>query len=153
METIIKNLLDELLVKMGAHFSSIGVTEEDENEYYINVDSDEAKDLIGKHGTTLASIQTLLLTMVKRKSGETNLNIVLDVDGYRKKQIENVKSLAERKVNFLRNSKKPQSLAPMSPFFRRVVHTYLNGEQFEDIMTESVGRGDRRKVVLKLREA
>ncbi len=152
METIIKNLLDELLVKMGIDFSSIRVIEEDENEYYVNVDSDNAKDLIGRHGATLQAIQTLLLTMLKRK-GEMNCNLVLDVDGYRKQQIENVKLLAERKVNFLRNSKKPQSLAPMSAFFRRVVHTYLNGEQFADIETESVGNGSRRKVILKLKGA
>ena len=152
METIIKNLLDELLVKMGMDFSSIRVIEEDENEYYINIDSEQAKDLIGRHGTTLQALQTLLLTMLKRK-GEMGINIILDVDGYRKQQIENVKSLAERKVNFLRNSKKPQSLAPMSPFFRRVVHTYLNAEQFADIVTESVGNGTRRKVILKLKGA
>jgi len=152
VETIIKNLLDELLVKMGMDFSSIRVIEEDENEYYINIDSEQAKDLIGRHGTTLQALQTLLLTMLKRK-GEMGINIILDVDGYRKQQIENVKSLAERKVNFLRNSKKPQSLAPMSPFFRRVVHTYLNAEQFADIVTESVGNGTRRKVILKLKGA
>lgn len=152
METIIKNLLDELLVKMGIDFSSIRVIEEDSNEYYINIDSDQAKDLIGRHGATLQALQTLLLTMLKRQ-GEMGLNIVLDVDGYRKEQIENVKSLAERKVNFLRNSKKSQSLEPMSPFFRRVVHTYLSAEQFADIVTESTGNGSRRKVVLKLRNA
>lgn len=152
METIIKNLLDEMLVKIGIDFSSIRVIEENSNEYYINIDSDQAKDLIGRHGATLQALQTLLLTMLKRQ-GEMGLNIVLDVDGYRKEQIENVKSLADRKVNFLRNSKKPQSLAPMSPFFRRVVHTYLNAEQFSDIMTESIGNGSRRKVVLKLRNA
>lgn len=152
METIIKNLLDELLVKMGIDFMSIRVIEEESNEYYVNIDSDEAKDLIGRHGATLQALQTLLLTILKRK-GEMGLNIVLDVDGYRKQQIENVKSLADRKVNFLRNSKKPQALTPMSPFFRRIVHTYLNSEQFSDIVTESTGNGDRRKVVLKLREA
>jgi len=152
METIIKNLLDELLVKMGIDFMSIRVIEEEPNEYYINIDSEQAKDLIGRHGATLQALQTLLLTMLKRK-GEMSINIVLDVDGYRKEQIENVKSLADRKVNFLRNSKKPQALAPMSPFFRRIVHTYLSSEQFSDIMTESTGMGSRRKVVLKLREA
>ncbi|MDP4008722.1 MAG: R3H domain-containing nucleic acid-binding protein [Candidatus Peregrinibacteria bacterium] len=152
METIIKNLLDELLIKMGIDFMSIRVVEEESNEYYVNIDSEEAKDLIGRHGATLQALQTLLLTILKRK-GEMGLNIVLDVDGYRKQQIEDVKALADRKVNFLRNSKKPQALAPMSPFFRRVVHTYLNSEQFSDVTTESTGNGERRKVVLKLREA
>lgn len=152
METIIKNLLDELLVKMGIDFSSLRVVEEESNEYYVNIDSEQAKDLIGKHGVTLQALQTLLLTILKR-NGEMGMNIVLDVDGYRKEQIENVKSLADRKVNFLRNSQKPQSLEPMSPFFRRVVHTYLNSEQFSDVTTESVGNGNRRKVVIKLKEA
>ena len=151
METIIKNLLDELLVKMGVDFSSIQVIEIGENEYYVNIDSDQAKDLIGRHGTTLSALQTLLLTMLKRQNGDIEWNLIVDVDGYRKQQIENIKNLAERKVNFLRNSKKTQSLAPMSPFFRRIVHTHLNSEQFADIMTESVGRGSKRKVVIKLK--
>ncbi|MBT6069127.1 KH domain-containing protein [Candidatus Peregrinibacteria bacterium] len=152
METIIKNILDELLVKLGIDFSSIQVIEEDENEYYVNIDSDQAKDLIGRHGATLQALQVLLITIIKRKSDVT-CSLITDVDGYRKKQIENVKALAERKVNFLRNSKKPQSLNPMSPFFRRVVHTHLNSDQFADIETESTGNGNRRKVVLKLRRA
>ncbi len=152
METIIKNIIDELLTKMGIDFSAISVTEEGENEYYINVDSEEAKNLIGRHGATLGAMQMLTLTILKRKNDIT-CNIVLDVDGYRKKQIESVKLLAERKVTFLRNAKTPQALAPMSPFFRKIVHMYIKSEQFSDVETESVGIGTRRKVVLKLRNA
>lgn len=152
METIIKNIVDEILTKMGIDFSSIGVSETETNEYYVNIESDQAKDLIGKHGATLSALQTLALMILKKKS-ELNCTIVLDVDGYRKKQIESVKLLAERKVDFLRVTKKTQALAPMSPFFRKIVHTYLKDSNFADVETESIGNGEKRKVILKLRQA
>jgi hypothetical protein len=44
-------------------------------------------------------------------------------------------------------------MAPMSPYFRRVVHTYIAGDPaFSDITTESTGEGNYRQVVLRLKD-
>jgi len=41
----------------------------------------------------------------------------------------------------------------MSPYFRRVVHLHIaNHPDYQDIATESVGEGDYRQIVLKLKE-
>jgi hypothetical protein len=40
----------------------------------------------------------------------------------------------------------------MSPYFRRIVHLHIaNDPQFQDLTTESIGEGDYRQVVLRLK--
>jgi len=147
---IIKETLEELLIKIGVQFNSVEVEEKEENVYFANVNSDEANTLIGHHGSTIYAIQHILkiLCWAKTKKAE-EFNIVLDVGNYRKKQEESVINLAERKVEFVRKTRRAQSLPPMSPYFRRVVHMYLNQEQFDDITTESRGEGDSRHIIIQ----
>jgi len=45
------------------------------------------------------------------------------------------------------------ALAPMSPYFRRVVHLFIaSNPDLQDIVTESIGEGEHRQIVLKLKE-
>ena len=79
--------------------------------------------------------------------------IVLDVDGYRRAQEDKVCRIAEQKADFVRRKKTNVALPPMSPYFRRVVHLYIAGnENMQDLTTESIGEGDYRQIVLKLKE-
>ena len=41
----------------------------------------------------------------------------------------------------------------MSPYFRRIVHLHIaNTPSFSDLMTESIGEGDYRQIVLRLKD-
>lgn len=118
--------------------------------YRIDIDTDAASMLIGFHGETIYALQHLLKTIMWTKTGE-NVFVVVDVDSYRRRQEESVKKMAIKKVETLRKTQQEQMLPPMSAYFRRIVHLYLTGKEFKDVMTESTGEGDHRQIVIKTR--
>lgn len=152
IEKIIKESLEELLTKMKTEYSNITVEEKEASTYSVNIESDEdTATLIGHHGETIYSLQHLLKVLCWAKAkAKKEFNIVLDVGNYRQRQEENVLTLAERKVDFVRKTKRAQSLPPMSGYFRRVIHLRLMEPEFDDIETESEGEGDMRHIIIKL---
>jgi spoIIIJ-associated protein len=150
MEEIIEETLRPILELMHISFDKISVdTEEDQEHHYnINIQTDEARHLIGYHGGTLHAIQHLLKVLLSKKA-EHMFSVTLDVDNYRKKQADNVIQIAEEKVDLVRNDRAPRRLPPMSPYFRRLVHLHLTQPEFEDVATASEGEGNYRAVVIK----
>ncbi len=153
METLIVDTLGQLLTFLSIPFESISVKQDGE-VIRVDVVSAEASRLIGWHGETLNSVQHLLKSMLRTaKNLERAPFIVLDVDGYRLMQEEKVKKIAEAKVDFVRRTGARVTLSPMSPYFRRIVHVHVaNTPGLQDIATESVGEGDYRQVVIRLKE-
>lgn len=152
IEDILKETIEEILNFLGTEYSKIEIAEDEKDAYTINIKSDDSSLLIGHHGENIKSIQHLLKIITwKKAGGDKQFNILLDVDNYRQRQEENVIALAERKVEMARKSHRPQSLPPMSPYFRRKVHLHCMGAGFEDIETLSKDDGDRRYVIIKLK--
>ncbi|MFH1444243.1 MAG: R3H domain-containing nucleic acid-binding protein [Candidatus Peregrinibacteria bacterium] len=149
---LIQDSLGQLLTLLNLPFDSISV-DETEGEGFIRVDivSNTPSRLIGWHGETLNSVQHLLKSILRSKEKlEKSPFIVLDVDGYRREQEEKVKKMAENKADFVRRTGNRVALAPMSPYFRRIVHLHIaNNPTFQDLTTESIGEGDYRQVVLR----
>ncbi len=76
------------------------------------------------------------------------MQIVIDVDGYKKRQEESVVRLAEKKAEYALESNKEVILSPMNPYFRRIVHMHItSSDKFKDkITTDSVGVEPNRSV-------
>jgi spoIIIJ-associated protein len=152
IEDILKDTLEDLLKKLSMDYSDIEINEEEKDLYVMNIKSENPSEIIGHHGDTIKALQHILKIMALRKHGtEKQFNISLDTDNYKKRQEENVMKIAERKVEMLRKTGRPQPLPPMSPFFRRKVHLHLMGAGFDDIETTSVGDGDLRHIVIKIK--
>lgn len=151
IEDLLKETLEELLDKLGTEYHKITVTEEEKDDFLINVESEEPSLMIGYHGENIQALQHILKVLVWKKAKNENFNILLDIDDYRKRQEENVITMAERKVEAARKTGRPQKLPPMSPYFRRKVHLYCMGAGFDDIETLSEGTDERRYVIIKLK--
>lgn len=151
--TLTKETLAELLKQLDLPFSAIDLSEEGDI-VRVDVQSDAANKIIGWHGETLNSIQHLLKAIIRSKENmERSPFIVVDVDGYRRMQEEKVRKIAEQKADFVRRTGTRVALAPMSPYFRRVVHLHIaSSPDMQDLTTESSGEGDYRQVVLRLKE-
>lgn len=150
--TTIEDLITSMLEKLDLAYTKITIKEDSENKCYrINIDSDDPSLLIGYHGENIYAFQHILKAILAKQLGETDFNIVLDVDEYRKRQEENIISLAERKVETARNTNTDQKLPPMSAYFRRIVHLHLTKPEFDDINTESIGEGEHRQVVIQVK--
>ncbi|MBD3328101.1 KH domain-containing protein [Candidatus Peregrinibacteria bacterium] len=151
MEENIRDTIEQILQKINSPFRKIRIENDSENTYKVNIESEEPSLLIGHHGENIHALQNIVKIIARKKAG-TEISVNLDVDNYKKRQEDNVIELAERKVEAAKKSNEPQSLPPMSPYFRRVVHLYL-AKKYEDIVTESVGEGDHRYLTIKPKHA
>lgn len=150
--TYIQSALAALLDHLNLQHGAIVVTM-DGDMTRVDIDSTEASRIIGWHGETLNSLQHVLKSMIRTQEKlERTPLIIVDVDGYRKMQEEKVIKIAEQKADFVRRTGSRIALSPMSPYFRRIVHLYVaNTPALSDLMTESVGEGDYRQIVLRLK--
>ena len=104
--------------------------------------------LIGRRGETLSAIQ-LLLNLVVNKQTDQRERIIVDIEGYRGRREDNLRSMAYRIAQQVRQSGRPIMLEAMPPAERRIIHMTL--AESDDIATESTGEGDQRRVVVSLK--
>lgn len=150
-DTAVK-ITGDLLTLLGIPFTEITVVK-DGDMLRVNVQTPEASRLIGWHGETLNAMQHIVKSAIRTQQKlERAPFIVLDTDGYRKEQEEKVCRIADSKADFVRRTGARVTLPPMSPYFRRVVHTYVSSTPtLSDLTTESVGEGDYRQIVIRLK--
>jgi spoIIIJ-associated protein len=141
-----------LLDHLGLQHGNV-LARQDGDTVRVDIDSPEASRIIGWHGETLNSIQHLAKSIVRTKEKlAVSPLIVLDVDKYRSEQEEKVRRIAEAKADLVRRTGNRIALSPMSPYFRRIVHVHIaNSPSMADLTTESIGEGDYRQIVLKLK--
>ena len=99
--------------------------------------------LIGRRGETLSSIQYLLRLMINQQVKQWK-NIVVDVEHYKQRRVDQLAQLAERMARQVAESGRSVTLEPMPGNERRIVHMTLRDNP--DVFTESTGEGERRKV-------
>lgn len=148
MELVIKETLEKILEVMQVSFSGVTVKKESEHSFYVSIGTSSSNLLIGWHGETIAAIQHLLKCLLWKQKLDGKIQVIVDVDGYKKRQEESVIHLAERKAEYALENEKEVVLPPMTPYFRRMIHVHLaNSEKFKDrIMTTSVGEMNDRAV-------
>ena len=106
--------------------------------------------LIGRRGETLAALQLLVSLIVGHRTRH-RMRIVIDAENYRERREENLRSLALRVAQQVRNYRRSIALEAMPPHERRIVHIAL--AESKDISTESIGEGEARRVVISLKRA
>jgi spoIIIJ-associated protein len=148
MELLIKETLEKLLEVMGVSFTGIKISKEGDNAYYTEIETENSSLLIGWHGETIAALQHILKCLVWKQGVDSAVQIILDVDNYKRRQEESVVRLAERKAELAMANHREVVLPPMNPYFRRKVHTHLaNHKIFKGkVSTESMGEGEDRAV-------
>ncbi len=149
---IAKEVLETLLSLMGLPgniFPSDEFTTTDENGVVasigLNIEGEDLGILIGRRGQTMVSLQYIVRLIVSHKM-QVQIPIVLDVEGYKQRRCEGLRLLATRLAEQVKNRKAPFTMEPMSAFERRIIHVTLANHP--DVITESIGFGDGRKVVI-----
>ena len=104
--------------------------------------------LIGRRGETLSALQLLVSLIVGHRT-KHRMRIIIDAENYRERREENLRSLALRVAQQVRNYRRSIALEAMPPHERRIVHIALADSK--DISTESIGEGDARRVVISLK--
>ena len=104
--------------------------------------------LIGRRGETLAALQLLVNLIVSHRT-KRRMRIIVDAENYRQRREEDLRSLALRVAQQVRNYRRSIALEAMPPYERRIIHLALSDSP--DISTESIGEGEERRVVISLK--
>lgn len=115
----------------------------DQRYLLLNLHGKDLTPLIGRRGETLNNLQYLVRLMVNQRLHRWK-NIVVDVEGYRRRRMEHLSQLALRSAQQVAQTGRALALEPMSASERRIIHLTLRDHP--DVITESSGEGERRKV-------
>lgn len=111
----------------------------------VDVTGDDLSVLIGRRAKTLNALQ-YVTRLIMGKELERGVPLSIDVDGYRKRREEQVRKIARRIAQQVKDTQLRQSLEPMPPNERRFAHIELKDDP--GVYTESTGEGPHRKVVI-----
>lgn len=143
-EKIVQEEALKLLEKIGID-AKVEV-EIQEDGVHVSIDTEENALLIGKHGNTLSSFESILSLIVSKKIGEYTRTIT-EVGGYRKEREEYLRELATRLKEEVIDSGYEKTIRGLKPWERRLVHMHLSEDP--DITTESEGEDRDRVLVIK----
>lgn len=143
-------LLKDMGVNAEAKFAGNEPSGIGGNTYpHIEIVGEGAGILIGHHGETLDAIQYLVNLCAHRKGGSSSkefVKIIVDIEDYRAKREETLRSLARRTAAKAVKYKRNIVLEPMNPFERRIIHSEI--QDIENVSTHSVGSDENRKIVV-----
>ena len=144
----VEKFLRELINKIGEKNIEIEVKNDEKNTILVNITGENANFLIGYRGEVLNSLQTLLIAIAGRNLKE-KIHVNVDILGYREKRKVVLENLAQRMANNVIKNKKSITLEPMPAYERKIIHTKL--QESDKVKTESIGEGERRRVVISLK--
>ena len=147
---VARGVLEMLLSMMGVVASIVSPDQpsaegDDATPVVFDVQGDDLGILIGHRGQTLSCLQYIVRLIVGHQV-ENWAPIIIDVEGYKQRRYEALRGLAWRVAEQVKTDQVPFTLEPMAPYERRIVHLTL--AEHSDVITESIGEGEARKVVI-----
>ncbi|MCM3887300.1 R3H domain-containing nucleic acid-binding protein [Frankia sp. R82] len=113
----------------------------------VAVVGDGLDKLIGNGGETLEALQELTRLAVLQRTGSRS-RLMLDVGGHRARRRIELRQIAIKVAAQALEQGKPETLAPMTPFERKVVHDVI--AEIDGVHSESEGEEPSRRVVILL---
>ena len=144
-------LLGYMHVKAGVESSLAEAEDEIDREaagglpIVLNIVGDDLGVLIGRRGETLRDLQQVTRMIVSKQAGR-QLNVVVDVEGYKSRREKALRQLADRMAERAVTTRQTVALEPMPASERRIIHLALRNHP--GVTTQSVGYGENRKVTL-----
>jgi len=142
----------DLLQRLG-FIAQVSVSEkslpEDRVEYHCDIQVAEGQHLlIGQHGANLQALLHLLRLLTRTSLPERAV-LSIDLNHYFAEKKSFLEQETMRTVKEVVETGLPMALRPMVAYERKLVHTFLASH--DRVMTESVGSGEERKVLIRLR--
>lgn len=139
-----QKFLEDILSFLGLN-TVIYATHEDD-VIQLNIPSTQMNGfLIGQHGENMRAMQFLISNVLKNQNyAYTRVNV--DVAGYKQQRASRLEKTAEGWIEKVKQTGEAMELKPMNAADRRVIHKLADEL---GILTESIGEGRDRRVVLK----
>ncbi len=134
----------EISALMGAGNININAIKHMET-IILKIDGEQTGTLIGHRGETMEAL-SYLTNLVANKVDDDYIKLGLDVNNYRKKRENNLEILAKRIGSKVLKTGKSQTLEPMNPYERRILHSAVG--KINGVKSESIGEGPTRRVCI-----
>ncbi len=165
-KTEIQNLIKELIEKTTISVGKVSVDEDKpatlksngDKTTWFSVEVSQPHYFWERGGEALFALNHLVRRIIENKlhpissaleteGKKEGLGILIDINGFQKKRIENIHAIAHMMAERSRYFKSNIEVDPMPAFERRIVHEFLSDAT--DLKTESQGEGLSRRVVIK----
>lgn len=150
----VTNLIKEIIEKTNISVNEISVSEPDVSStepVWVKIEVDQPHFFLARDGEALFALNHVVRRIIESKTpdkkAEENSSLIIDINGFQKKRIENLHAIAHMMAERARYFKSRVEVDPMSAYERRIVHEFLSKET--DLKTESEGVGSSRRVVIK----
>ena len=144
-----KAYLEQVLEVMGAASQVTVQEDEDGNGCTLMIEGENLGFIIGRRGDTLDSLQ-YLTGLVANRTRADYYRVTLDIGNYREKREQALKGLAHKLASQAARTGRKNSLEPMNPYERRILHSAL--QQNDAVTTHSEGEEPNRHVVITLKQ-
>ncbi len=128
---------------------------DDTDKTVLEIQTQDTELVIGRRGVVIDALQHLVNKAVYKERGERGTErgkpLVVDAGGFRDKQVERLRSLAQRMGEKALQTKQIVELQPMSPHDRRIVHMAI--AEIPGLSSRSEGEGEDRHILVVPGEA
>ena len=137
----VKDILDHMDI------GEVTITSTDiEKGVKLDIEGDGMGAVIGRRGETLDAIQCLASLYCNQEEEDEFKRVVLDTSGYREKREKTLQALAIKTARHALRSGRNQSLEPMNPYERRIIHSAV--QEIDGVTSWSVSDGKNRRVII-----
>jgi len=163
-KTEIETLIKELIEKTTISVNKISIDEDrpitlrsnGDKTIWFGVEVSQPHFFWDRGGEALFAVNHLIRRMIEKNTASIlkevdekpeGLGVLVDINGFQKKRIENIHGVAHMMAERARYFKSNIEIDPMPAFERRIVHEFLSNET--DLKTESQGEGFSRRIIIK----
>ena len=120
---------------------------DDKDRTTLEIQTKDTELVIGRRGVVMDALQHLVNKVVYRdRRDEKTKPLVVDAGGFRDKQVERLRSLAQRMAEKALETKQVVELQPMTPHDRRIVHMAI--AEMPGLSSRSEGEGEDRHILV-----
>ena len=120
---------------------------DDTDKTVLEIQTGDTELVIGRRGVVIDALQHMVNKAVfKEKRDEKTKPLVVDAGGFREKQVERLRTLAQRMGEKALQTKQIVELQPMSPHDRRIVHMAI--AEMTGLSSRSEGEGEERHILV-----
>jgi spoIIIJ-associated protein len=143
---LVQDILNQMQVEATATLLNLtDASESHARQAVIDLLGDDSGILIGKYGQTLYALQ-YLVNIILNKGNPNPLKVLLDVQGYRQRREESLKSVARNAAGRAVRQGRRVKLEPLPVHERRIIHHTLQDDK--SVMTYSEGEEPYRYVII-----
>ena len=127
---------------------------DDTDKTVLDIQTSDTEVVIGRRGVVLDALQHLVNKAVfkdrtdrdREKDKEKTKPLVVDAGGFRDKQVERLRQLAQKMGEKALQTKQIVELQPMTPHDRRIVHMAI--AEIPGLSSRSEGEGEDRHILV-----